>query len=232
MLAAPCVTCQVNFDGYIIECGNRMPNISAQKRRPPTFERIGGNLCLDFVNTLDNRPSDQPKELLSHYVDLVRFCEEAGALTLSEANALIELSPSQPETARKVLERAIELREALHAVFTAIIEKRKVPMGAMAIVNVRIQDAASEARLLPVNGRFEWDLSFPPTLSRVLRPIARAAGELLASDQLPMVRTCLSPTCRWLFLDSSKNHRRRWCDMKSCGNRAKVRRFYARKKSA
>ena len=209
-----------------------MRDTQSPRRRPPTFERIAGNLCLDFVNTLDNRPSAQPKELLNHYVDLVRFCEEAGALTLSEANALIEESPFQPDTARRVLENAIELREALHAVFTAIIEKRKVPTDAMVLVNVRIQDAATDARLRPVNGKFEWDLSFPPTLSRALRPIAHSAADLLTSDDLQYLRACSSATCQWLFLDTSKNHRRRWCDMKSCGNRAKVRRFYARKKNA
>ena len=64
----------------------------------------------------------------------------------------------------------------------------------------------------------------------LLWPIARAAGDLLVSDQLPYVRTCVSKTCEWFFLDTSKSHHRRWCDMTRCGNRAKVQRFYARQK--
>jgi len=68
------------------------------------------------------------------------------------------------------------------------------------------------------------------TFEAPLWPIARSAAELLASEQVHFIRNCSSKTCQWLFLDTSKNHRRRWCDMKLCGNRAKVRRFYTRKK--
>jgi predicted RNA-binding Zn ribbon-like protein len=64
----------------------------------------------------------------------------------------------------------------------------------------------------------------------MLWPIVRSAAELLASDNLPFVRACSSNTCQWFFLDTSKNHRRRWCSMKLCGNRAKVRKFYARQR--
>ena len=63
-------------------------------------------------------------------------------------------------------------------------------------------------------------------------PIVRAAADLLASSDVALVRACSSPTCQWLFLDTSKNHHRRWCSMKQCGNRAKVRRFYAKKKTS
>jgi predicted RNA-binding Zn ribbon-like protein len=64
----------------------------------------------------------------------------------------------------------------------------------------------------------------------MLWPIVGSAAELLASDNLPLVRACSSKTCQWFFLDTSKNHRRRWCSMKLCGNRAKVRKFYARQR--
>ncbi len=65
---------------------------------------------------------------------------------------------------------------------------------------------------------------------RRLWAIARSAADLLASDELPYVRACASKTCEWLFLDVSKNHGRRWCDMTKCGNRAKFRSYYKRKK--
>ncbi len=51
----------------------------------------------------------------------------------------------------------------------------------------------------------------------------------MLSDALPWVRACGADTCRWLFLDTSKNHTRRWCNMKVCGNRMKARRFQARR---
>ena len=62
----------------------------------------------------------------------------------------------------------------------------------------------------------------------MLWPIIRSSADLLVSDELELVKICDNDECRWLFLDTSRNHRRRWCDMKVCGNRAKVRRFRAR----
>ena len=67
---------------------------------------------------------------------------------------------------------------------------------------------------------------------RMLWPVTRSAAELLVSGELSRVRTCANDTCGWLFMDTSKNRSRRWCDMNDCGNRAKARRHYARKRAA
>ena len=85
-------------------------------------------------------------------------------------------------------------------------------------------------RLVPVKGGFEWTFENLDEFDSVLWPIARSAAALLASDQLTYVRACFSKTCEWFFLDTSKNHHRRWCDMTRCGNRAKVQRFYERQR--
>jgi predicted RNA-binding Zn ribbon-like protein len=85
-------------------------------------------------------------------------------------------------------------------------------------------------RLVPAKEGFEWKFGDLLDFDSVLWPIARSAAELLVSDQLAYVRACSSKACEWFFLDTSKNHHRRWCDMTRCGNRAKVRRFYARQK--
>jgi len=69
-------------------------------------------------------------------------------------------------------------------------------------------------------------------LERINWLIVRSAADLLTSDKLHDVRACSAEDCRWLFLDISKNHSRRWCDMETCGNQAKARRHYRRKKSA
>lgn len=87
------------------------------------------------------------------------------------------------------------------------------------------------SRVAPPCRAFEKELDeVPIDFSEPLWPIARSAAELLASDQLAFVRACASEKCQWFFLDTSKNHRRRWCEMTRCGNRAKARAFYERKK--
>lgn len=76
-----------------------------------------------------------------------------------------------------------------------------------------------------------WD-DAAPALDRPLWPVARSLAELLTSDELPRVRECAADNCAWLFIDTSKNRSRRWCDMAVCGNRAKARRHYARARGA
>ena len=199
------------------------------RRRPPRFELTGDHLALNFVNTLDNRPSGQPKELLAQYVDLARFAEDSGILPTYLVDRLIERSMHAP-AAEKALIAARELRESFHEVLVAAMEKRPAPPMALARLNGFVQDAAQHAQLVDRKGKLEWQFDeLGPAFESPLWPIARAAADLLASDQLGLVGTCASPTCQWFFLDVSKNHRRRWCDMKVCGNRAKAREFYARK---
>ena len=207
-----------------------------QKHRPPRFELTAGILCLDFVNTLDDRPSDEPKELLAQYADLVRFAEDAGVLTSRQAEHLAQRADARPDDAQQTLRSAIELREAMHGIFWAIVHRRKVPQIALATLNEFVRDVGGHSVLVQTNGHFVLqfdDHTNPePAFESILWPIVRSAADLLVSDHLPFVRACSSKTCQWLFVDTSKSHRRRWCNMRLCGNRAKVRRFYARQKTA
>jgi predicted RNA-binding Zn ribbon-like protein len=200
------------------------------RRRPPRFELIAGNVALDFVNTLDDRHI-KPKELLETYLDLARFGEDTGLLSESRVDRLYKGSYLNPDGAQKALLQGRELREAIHDVFWAIMNKRPVPPGALARLNADVQSASGRMRLVPAkSGGFEWSFDDFGDFDSLLWPIARAAADLLASDQLAYVRACSSKACEWFFLDTSKNHHRRWCDMTTCGNRAKVKRFYVRKK--
>jgi predicted RNA-binding Zn ribbon-like protein len=211
-------------------------NKTIARRRPPRFELIAGAVCLDFTNTLDDRFSNQPKELLAQYVDLARFAEDSGILTGMQVDRLIERSGSNSEAAGRALAAAIEMREAMFAVFWAVVNRKAAPPVALIKLNQYVQRAAQHAQLVQVSGspitaRFEWRFDDTPSdFEAPLWPIARSAADLLASEQLAYVRPCASKTCLWLFLDVSKNHRRRWCDMTKCGNRAKFQRFYDRKK--
>jgi predicted RNA-binding Zn ribbon-like protein len=208
------------------------------RRRPPRFELVAGAVCLDFVNTLDDRFTREPKELLKNYLDLARFGEDAGIVADWIVDRLFARSQTSPEEAQKVLRRAIELRESMYAVFLAVATGRPVPRPALVILNQFIQGAAQHAQLAPaqsvetaLNAPFAWRFdALPSDFDDPLWPIARSAADLLASDQLAYVRMCASKTCQWFFLDTSKNHKRRWCDMSKCGNREKFRAFYSRSK--
>jgi predicted RNA-binding Zn ribbon-like protein len=201
-------------------------NMHSRKRRAPQFELIAENAALDFINTLDDRFTE-PKELLASYADLVRFGEDSGILTPGDADYLLEQSRTDREKANKALRKAVELRESMYTIFEAIVRKKRVPAAALATLNEHLREAAGQRQLVQISEAFERRIDYRESLDSLRWAVAIAAADLLASGQLPFTRTCSSPTCQWFFLDTSKNHRRRWCSMQSCGNRAKVRRFYA-----
>jgi predicted RNA-binding Zn ribbon-like protein len=138
-----------------------------------------------------------------------------------------------PDKAQRALQSAIELREAMYQVFWAIVQRKPVPRLQLSILNGFVQESGRHMNLVPAVGHLEWKFESGTTdFDAPLWPLARSAAELLASDQLQFVRACASKTCEWLFLDTSKSHRRRWCDMTKCGNRAKAKSFYTRSRRA
>jgi predicted RNA-binding Zn ribbon-like protein len=217
-------------------------NTQRENHSTREFELIAGNLALDFINTLDDRPSPEPKELLTNYNDLATFGHNTGILTLEQLDYFLKDVPRKLDEAQQAMRHAINLREALYAIFSAVMNQQTAPQAAMDTLNANLHDAALHSRLVQVgmmqrgtapDAAFEWRFDdMTSSYEAMLRPIARAAADLLVSPEVALVRTCSAPNCQWFFLDTSKNHHRRWCNMKVCGNRAKVRKFYAKKKSA
>ena len=193
--------------------------------KPFEFDRCAGHLALDFSNTVSNRGSDNPIERLASYPDLVAFASQCDLLSAAEAQKLATRARRSPADAETVLERARALRDALYEIAAAIAEERAPSAAARAELNRAV------GRLeIGADWQWEWGCS-PGGLDTMLGPITIAAAELLTGPMRERIRICASDTCAWVFLDTSKNHSRRWCDMKQCGNRAKARRFQARQQS-
>jgi predicted RNA-binding Zn ribbon-like protein len=197
--------------------------ISVEGRR--VFDLSGGKLCLDFVNTVDHRPTERAKELLATYADLAAWSRQSGILSPREERALAARARRAPEEASRVLERARSLREELFATFSrrkpaALEELRRILPW---VYRRPVLRSGPDYQLV-------WE-DDPKALDCMLGPIARSAVELLTSTELDRVRVCGAENCDWLFLDESRSRSRQWCDMSVCGNRAKARRFYRRKRS-
>ena len=89
------------------------------------------------------------------------------------------------------------------------------------------------SRLIQDPKGFRWKLSRDEdALDWILTPILVACIELLTSKDVRRIKKCADGNCSWLFFDRSRNLSRRWCDMKDCGNRSKVKRFYKRRRTA
>ena len=94
----------------------------------------------------------------------------------------------------------------------------------MAVINAEHAAAMAHARIEPGPESFGWTWADEAALESPLWPVARDAADLLTHPDAVRVKACASDDCSALFVDTTKNRRRRWCDMKICGNRAKVRR--------
>jgi len=215
----------------------------ASARHGFLFEVTGGELCLDLANTIDCRPTETPKERLGTYADLVAWGEQAGAIEPGEARRLIAAARRHPAAARTALRRARALREALFVIFSAVTDGDVPRAAAVDLLNDELARALRHARLVAGKGnastgspaaaggrigyRYGWGGS-TDDLDRILWPVARSAADLLTDDRLSRIRECAAGNCAWLFLDTSRNRSRRWCDMTVCGNREKAQRHYRR----
>jgi len=196
------------------------------------FDLSGGNLALDFANTVSYRPT-LAIERLPDYRSLVSFgMESAVRLQSGAAQSLLTRSETVPGVGKSALQKAIQLREALFTIFSAVVEHRIVPNKALGVLNAAVKESIEHGNLYAEGRRFEWLWSgMDDKFDSVLWPIARSAANLLMSRELERLRMCAAPDCAWLFLDHTKNQRRRWCDMKTRGNRVKARRHYEKAKA-
>jgi len=194
------------------------------------FNLIAGHAAVDLVNTYDNRfRPDAQTELLSTYDDLVRFAAQAGLLSAVERR-FARASGKHAQAA--ALRSARTLREALAVVFYRSQDGQTAPAEAIAILERHFKAAAQNRTFTWIDGHALWGWPARPEAALPVWKLADAASQLLTSQAAKRVRSCEADPCRWLFLDSSKNHTRRWCDMKICGNRTKARRFQARNAQA
>ena len=190
---------------------------------------IGGWLCLDYANTINGHSSATPHEYLSRYPDLVIWSRRARLLTDAEAERLLRLAREDPRTAAAVHQRAIQLRETIFRIFSALALRRSPQAADIAALNEARLEALNLSSISARDGGYALDWTDKSALDRMLWPIALSAAELLTSPHLTRVRECAGDRCDWLFVDSSRNQLRRWCSMAECGNRSKSQRFLARK---
>lgn len=194
---------------------------------------LGGWLCLDFANTAEWHDSDSPVEHLNSYPDLVAWSQQAGVLAKAEAQQCLKQAQLRQTEANAVFKRAIILRETLHRIFSAIARHKPSNNADTTILNAELSEAMVHMRLTPSPSGHSWVTTFEgEALDRMLWQLVRSAADLLTSPKLSRVRKCSSKDCGWLFLDMSRNRSRKWCSMEDCGNRAKARRHYQRKRKA
>jgi predicted RNA-binding Zn ribbon-like protein len=192
------------------------------------WDFCGGQLAIDLTNTVGNRGA-MPEEHLKVFADVLSWAEARGVIDRAAAQRLARKAARTPTAATDAVTRIRELREALYRTIAAVAAGRKPAPADLARINAAVAAVYTGAQLQPEGRRLSLTFAEQPESTRldqpIVTPVIRAAIELLTTDAIDRVRLCADHSCAWLFVDSTRSGTRRWCDMKICGNRNKVRRF-------
>ena len=200
--------------------------------RAGSLPLVGGNLALDFANTESGRGYDSHQNHLRDSTNVLDWLSHANALS-PESEQRLRAEAARPDLAAELIERALSLRAAIHGVGAAIGRGEPPPAASLAGLADHYTRSISRAVLATDVGpcRCRWHVGDAP-VEPALGPIALAAVELFTAGDFGRIKECGGRACGWLFYDVSKNNRRRWCEMEVCGNRAKQKRFAARRRGA
>lgn len=179
---------------------------------------LADNLALDFINSAYGEGVEK-RDFFDSDAGVVTWLKQAG-------------SPPTPQSSvptAGLLQVAVEFRTAARV----LVEKRMADRWA---------DPSPLNGVLALGRRYtqvHWSRSKPPELVTVqvhdetaslLLPVAEALATLLVEADFTRVRQCAGDACTLLFHDRTRTHRRRWCDMAVCGNRAKISSFRSRQR--
>lgn len=173
--------------------------------------RPGDVLCTAFTGTLIEREGA--------LVELLESPEDLASWLRTREFEVRACTPAQ-------LERARELREAIHRAAVAAADQQDLSPAAVEIINARSREGGAHA-VLRVDASARWLLREAAAVTDALGVIAADAVAVLSGERGGRLARCASDSCRAVFLDSSRGHSRRWCDMNTCGNREKKARFRA-----
>lgn len=189
----------------------------------------GGTLCMDFINSVHNRKEEIVPDYLDNIFDLIAWAEKAGAIDAKKSKQIEGFAIEHPKKAEHFFKDALALRELLYIMFKPVSEGKKINAEDLGTFNKHLTHYFSFLQLKQQQGVFTEDWNLPAgSLYYITAPVVNDAYELLLSGKSNRIKAC--PNCGWLFLDTTKNGKRRWCSMKSCGSSVKALEWYYRNK--
>ncbi len=192
-------------------------NLSAKSAlAKPIANRIGGHLALDFCNTAGEHLATQPDEMLLDWESFLRWATQSGLIAPQTYAELLH----HPTPVDKI----VNLREANYRIGLAIARGDSIPRRDLLILHEHAN--APKPTVVIGQGSLRWQPTPQQAPEQLLAILASEALSLFCSPRSSHISICEGGLCGWLFLDESRGRRRRWCDMKDCGNRAKARRYY------
>ncbi len=197
-----------------------------------TLQLDGGCPVFDFTNTISNRNDPDYFDYLTKYDDFVEWINKIKLLPKGKMDAIAAFSKSHTRKSADTLRQIIEVREVVFKLFSSLAQQQKADRETVDAFNGFFSEALSNMRVEV--GRKEVATSFIVSEKTILKEplyiLVKNAFDILSTQSFDRIKEC--PTCRWLFLDTTKNGKRRWCNMQVCGSNDKARRYYHRKKES
>jgi predicted RNA-binding Zn ribbon-like protein len=198
-----------------------------------TIENIrfdGGRLCLDFINTVHDRLEDPWLDYFQSVDDIINWSFRSGLAGPDLVKSWVTISKREKEKAAAFFKEALKLREMLYTLFLCIARDKKIPETAINDFNSSLTRYYTHIRIAQSSEGIHEEWDYPAnSFYRIEAPVVKDAYELLISGKHDRIREC--PNCGWLFYDSSKNGKRRWCSMETCGSNVKALNWYHKHKS-
>ena len=190
------------------------------------FTFVGERLWLDFTNTDDVRRGVRT-DVLRDFDGLLLWLAAAHVLDSERLSLMRRRAQQQPAGASASLVDARRIRAALRALAERGLSIERARLDAIAEIN-RVLGRSAGTRRVEEHANGHFVRTFVPggdAFAGLLIPVVESAADSLIGGELTRVRRCADSRCPRLFLDTTRNSRRRWCDMATCGNRAKAARF-------
>lgn len=181
----------------------------------------GGWLCLDFTNTVSTRRPAQGGDYLQSWDDYIRWVRRLEVLPEPEFEVWQKMPAGDMDEVRA-------LREAIYVLFGHYARTGKIHPTHLETINGFLHEVYMYTCLKITDKGLQRGIVRQAHAEKPLWILALSAETLLLSDRLSRVKAC--DNCGWLFLDTSKNGARRWCNMLTCGSQTKAKAWYHRKK--
>lgn len=188
----------------------------------PQFDHIGGHPLIDFVNTEIMR-GGQRIDLLANNADIAAWLLDVGLVT----EAVFQFNWHDDPT---LMAHVCTFRQQMREMLATIVAEQPVAEKTVEAINEWLNHWQGQPKLISLDDAFKTTFDFVFTKTeQILARLAAEAADFLTTADLSYVKRCGNDECIRYFLDTSKNHSRRWCSMEGCGNRMKARAHYARK---
>jgi len=200
-----------------------------ERERPARSAASRSRLWLDFVNT-DLSAQPPRGDLVRSFETLLTWLSSRGAIDEERAGGIARRAKLQPAAAAASLVDAGRVRAALRALAERGASSNRIQDDAVVEIN-RVLGRSAGTRRIDRHSDGLLVRAFVPTgdaFASLMIPIVESAADSLVAEELPRIRRCADPVCQRVFFDATRNGMRRWCDMGTCGNRAKAARHRAK----